>query len=406
MRQDTSVPILVIGAGPAGLMAAAAAGKKALLVERNPRPGRKLLLSGSGRCNITHTGEVDDFIRRYGCNGKFLRPALRSFPPEALLDFFKTRGLDFLVREDGKIFPATLKAGDVLRRLVEEVGEDRIMERTRVIGAERIPRGFLVRIASAEMEETILAAKLVLATGGLSYPGTGSTGDGYDFARALGHSVVEPRPALTGVLSPGFRDLAGNSFSLVEVSLYREGKRIASARGDFLFTHRGVSGPAVLDLSRSIEKGDLLTVDFLHPEKPEDVADRLRLECRTRARERTTSYLASPPVTRALAEHILGAGGIPGEKKLGDLNRREMRYLSDSLSRFPVPVRELEGFDSAMTTAGGVALNEVNPKTMESRLVPGLYFAGEVLDVDGDSGGYNLQAAFSTGRLAGKSAAS
>jgi len=406
MRQETDLPILVVGAGPAGLMAAAAAGKKALLVERNPRPGRKLLVSGSGQCNITHRGEVDDFIRHYGKNGRFLRPALHAFPPEALLDFFRTRGLEFIVREDGKIFPETLKAGDVLRRLVEEVGEERIMARTRVVGVERITGGFLVRVASAERKETLFAARLVLSTGGLSYPGTGSTGDGYAFARDLGHSLVDPRPALTGVLSPGFRGLSGNSFSLVEVNLLRDGMRVATSCGDFLFTHRGVTGPAVLDLSRSMERGDLLTVDFLHPEKPEDVADRLRLECKVRAREQASSYLASPPITRALAEHILRAGGIPGDKKLGDLNKREMRYLADSLSRFPVPVRELEGFDSAMTTAGGVALNEVNPKTMESRLVPGLYFAGEVLDVDGDTGGYNLQAAFSTGRLAGKSAAS
>ena len=407
MEPEKAVRIAIVGAGPAGLLAANRIphDQSVLFFERNPKPGRKLLLSGSGQCNLTHTGKIEDFPAHYGKNGKFLVPALYEFPPEALMEFFRSRGLELLVREDGKVFPVTLKARDVLSRLLDAAGRERLLTETRVLRVERGSEGFLLETSSPERNAVFTAKKLILTTGGLSYPSTGSTGDGYEIARALGHIIVPPRPALAGIVSPGFHDLAGNSFTLVEAALHRDGKRIAAARGDFLFTHKGVSGPAVLDISRWAEAGDILSVNFLHPEHPEDVFARFPVEMKAHARERTASFLARPPVTRALAAFILSKGEINGDKKLGDLTKREMHYLAESVSRFPVAVEAVEGFDAAMVTAGGVALNEVNPKTLESRIVPGLYFAGEILDVDGDSGGYNLQTAFSTGALAGKNAA-
>ena len=395
----------VIGGGPAGLMAAANLDPRfdITLFERNPRPGRKLLLSGSGQCNITHAGSPGEFLPRYGDHGRFLRPALYAFPPESLLDFFRRRGLAFHTREDGKIFPSSGRAGDVLDILVASASRARIKTDTRVLEVEKADGAFLIRTAGPSGEAMHGADRIVIATGGLSYPATGSTGDGYRIASSLGHSIADPRPALCGILSSGFSSLAGNTFPGVEVSLFRSGKIIRRRSGDLLFTHKGVSGPVILDLSRHILAGDLLAVNFLYPGKPEEFLAEFPALVRKEPRKNAGSLLADYPLTRALEDLVLSTAQVARDKRRGDLSSAEIRRLAESLVRFSVPVSEVEGFDSAMVTAGGVAPDEVSPATMESRIVPGLYFAGEVLDADGDTGGFNLQAAFSTGYLAARS---
>jgi predicted Rossmann fold flavoprotein len=373
------------------------------LFEGQPQPGRKLLLSGSGSCNISHTGAVADFLSCYGSNGKFLSAALYAFPPESLLDFFRRRGLDFHVREDGKIFPASRRAGDVLAALLAAASRTEIISGEKVEAIGKDGAGFTLESRGKGGKKIRRADRVILATGGLSCPETGSDGSGLRLALSLGHSAVPPKPALCGVISPGFAGLAGNSFAGVGAVVFRAGKLVRRGAGEFLFTHAGVSGPVVLNLSRYLEAGDILTVNFLHPENPETVLRAFPGIVKSEARKTAGSLLASFPLTRALEDLILASAGIPREKRRADLSGPEIRGLAERLVRFPVPVRETGGFESAMVTAGGIRLAEVNPKTMESRLVPGLYFAGEILDVDGDSGGYNLQAAFSTGRLAAQS---
>ncbi len=393
--------VAVIGAGPAGLMAAAglAGAAETLIFEGGPRPGRKLLLSGSGRCNFTHAAGVDEFVPRYGDNGRFLRPALHALPPEALVDFFRLRGVSPEIREDGKIFPASGRARDILEALLAAASGARLLTGSRVTAILRDGTGFRLHGKGADF----VVDRVVLATGGLSFPRTGSAGDGYELARRLGHSIVSPRPALCGVLSSGFAALAGNAFPSVEASVLREGRLIRRGAGALLFTHGGVSGPVILDLSRHILPGDLLSVNFLHPRNRETFLAGLPALVKEEGAGRIGTFLANLPLSRGLTDLVLAAAGLTRDRRRADLSARETRRLGELLVRFPVPVEGMEGFDTAMATAGGVRLDEVNPRTMESRLVPGLHFAGEVLDIDGDTGGYNLQAAFATGHLAARS---
>jgi len=397
------VRVAVIGGGAAGLMAAAflPPSIETVIFERGGRPGRKLLLSGSGRCNFTHRGNPEDLIPRYGDNGRFLRPALYEFPPDALIEFFAARGLPAVVREDGKVFPASCRARDVLDLLLRAASGARLMPGARVTEVARTASGFLITAEGLVAE----ADSVVLATGGVSYPGTGSSGDGLDIARRLGHRIVPPRPALCGAASGGFSFLAGNGFPGVGAALFRNGRVARRGSGDLLFTHAGVSGPLGLNLARHILPGDILAFNFLHPGDPEEFLSGFASIVKREPSGKTGSLLAGFPLSRALADFMLAAAGISREKRRGDLSGQEMRRLGELLVRFPVPVESVEGFDAAMVTAGGVALGEVNPKTLESRIVPGLHFAGEVLDIDGDTGGYNLHAAFATGRLAALSIA-
>jgi predicted Rossmann fold flavoprotein len=371
--------------------------------ESGPRPGRKLLLSGGGQCNITHTGEIADFLTHYGKNGKFLKTALYAFPPKALLDFFRQRGLDFLEREDGKIFPKTLKARDVLDKLLAAGENAAIMSGEKVTGINKKADVFILETEKSPRasKKTYEADKVILATGGLSYPETGSGGSG--FSLALGHRITPLRPALCGVISPGFKDLAGNSFTAAGIAVFRAGRLILRGEGDILFTHRGVSGPAVLNLSRYLEAGDTLAINFLHPTDPEEFLAAFPGTVKKEERKTIGGFLSAFPLTRALQDVVLARNGVPRSKPCAQLTKTDMRKIAEHLVRFPVPVVETEGFHAAMVTAGGVSLDEVNPKTMESRVTAGLYFAGEILDIDGDEGGYNLQAAFSTGWLAAAS---
>jgi predicted Rossmann fold flavoprotein len=401
-------------------MAAAVLSGDVRVFESGKGLGRKLLLSGGGRCNITHTGAAGDFPARYGENGKFLKPALYAFPPQALLDFFRARGLDFITREDGKIFPATLKARDVLDALMQAAANAVFLTGAKVTALRGISGVFHIETEEGPGKEKKLyeAERVILAAGGLSYPEEGAGGGGFALAKALGHSIRRPKPALCALLSPGFASLAGNSFQNTGVAVFRPRSespaggphagpgtlRLAfRAEGDLLFTHRGVSGPVILNLSRYIERGDILAINFLHPRSPEEFLAAFPHAAKKEPRKTAGGLLAGYHLTRALEDCILERLAIPRAKTCALLTRTEIRGLAQHLVRFPAPVTETEGFQRAMVTAGGVHLNEVNPKTMESRIVPGLYFAGEILDIDGDEGGYNLQAAFSTGYLAAKS---
>jgi len=424
MNSVQSYGAIIIGGGPAGLFAAiqlaearklAAAGTPGvLLLEKRERPGRKLLLSGSGQCNITHAGEMSDFLGHYGGGPKpesaarFLKPALFGFSNEELLDWFRARGIEFEAEENGKIFPADRRAASILKALLDEAERLGVEIRmgARVLNINRAePEGFLVRAETPEAEASTgseyIASTVLIATGGASYPRTGSTGDGYALAAALGHRIVPPRPSLVSIAIQEFplANLAGLSFKGAGLNLRRGGKRLLSKEGDLLITHEGLSGPLILDASRHIEAGDTVELRFI-PASIEEFRSRLDVALKSSPRRLARTVLAEIGLTKSMAERFCDLAGIGPEETAASLPRAKREALCVFAYAYPFEVAHLGSLDTAMATAGGVSLAEVNPGTMESRLAPGLFFAGEVLDIDGDTGGYNLQAAFSTGALA------
>ena len=397
--------IAIIGGGPAGLfcaLQAAGAGRNVIVFEKKPAPGRKLLITGSGQCNVTHDGEIAEFFSRYGDHGAFLRPALMNFTNRDLIRFFADRGLRMETEPGGKVFPGTRKSADLLAVLLAECAargvEIRCGDPVREVGRES--GGFFV----GTEKTTVPADILVIATGGASYPATGSTGDGYTFARALGQPVTEIGPALTPVYVADypFADLAGISFQGITLTLYRDGRRIRRHTGDLLFTHTGLSGPGILDLSRHILPGDQLKVAFLPGASVEEVRKRLTDVISAGGARQVKTALCDLALPERFVRRLLDLAGIPSGAGCAHLGKKARNALATSLADLPFLVERVGGFNEAMATRGGVALEGIDSKTMASKTVPGLYCIGEVLDIDGDTGGYNLQAAFSTGALAAR----
>jgi hypothetical protein len=405
--------LIIVGAGPSGLFCAINSmqnDKKIVIIERKNSPGHKLLISGFGRCNITHDGDTQDFLDHYGNHGRFLRPALLGFTNRDLISFFKDRGLGMVQERGGKIFPDTMQARDVLDILTLQCQELGVVIKCSqaVTSITRRGDGFFVGCVGGSYHSKLLA----IATGGCSYPATGSSGDGYRFAGILGHSISEIGPALTPIFIKEypFSELAGLSFSDMKISLYRHAK-IKEYRGDILFTHDGLSGPGILDLSRYIRAEDVIKLSFVPEDRREALEEWLVERARRNGGRSLRSVLASlpnfvpagVPLPPRLTKRLLEISGIASDLQTAQLTRKMRNRLIDNLTGLPLVVSDVCGFDLAMCTRGGVETAEVDPKTMQSRLVKGLYLVGDVLDVDGDTGGYNLQAAFSTGMLAARS---
>ena len=399
----TGADVAVVGAGPAGLFCAihaAAAGCRVQLFEKNANPGAKLLLAGSGHCNITHDGEIRDFVIHYGDHGKFMKPALLSFTNRELMEFFTKRGLAMQTEEDGKVFPTTRRSADILEILLAECRKQGVTIRCNepVEGITRADGSFTVTTANGTHFFTTVA----ITTGGAAYPQCGTTGDGYRFAASLGQPVTEIAPALTPLLIRPFpfAALMGMSFPRMRFSVWREGKKLADHTGDVLFTHLGLSGPGILDASRGIRSGDVVRLSFAGAMRREEFfADLLKRAAENPGWEIST-ILAKYPIPERLNRKLLKISGIPDGQKCAHFSAAWRAALVTNCTEFPLTVAGLGDYKVAMVTRGGIALDGVNPKTLESKTVPGLFFAGEVLDIDGDTGGYNLQAAFSTGYLA------
>ena len=395
--------VVVIGAGPAGLFCAihaATAGCRVLLLEKNAKPGAKLLLAGSGQCNLTHDGEVREFITHYGDHGKFIKPALMSFTNKNLMEFFCERGLAMMTEENGKIFPQSRQSADVLEALLAECRNRGVTIRCSepVTGISREGESFTITTAIAVYK----AGTVVLTTGGASYPQCGTTGDGYRLAASLGQPVTETAPALTPLLIRPFpfAALMGQSFEQMRFSVWREGKKVADHTGDVLFTHLGLSGPGILDASRGIRPGDTVRLSFAGAMRYEEFAADIAKRAAENPNWQVGTILAKYPIPERLNRKLLKLSGIPDDLKCAHFSAAQRSALVTNCTEFPLTVAALGDYKIAMVTRGGIALENVNPKTMESKIVPGLFFAGEVLDIDGDTGGYNLQAAFSTGYLA------
>ncbi len=394
---------IVIGGGPAGLFTAISIGRDDTLVfEKNSQPGRKLLIAGSGRCNVTHAGSISDFFGRYGSHGRFVKKALKEFTNDDLIGFLIHRGLNTVVDKNGKVFPETDRAEDVLSCLLAEcnaIGVEIKREKS-VVSVSKANDIFVV----TSEKETFYCEALVVATGGSSYPSTGSTGDGYMFAKSLGHSIVTPKPALTPVFVKDYRmsELAGVSLQNVSVSLYRGDKKLLERRGDIGFTHKGISGPGIIDFSRCFEVNDVLRINLIGCN--EDRFRQLFIDSVVNQGNTTVqSLLRNYDIPKSLMRVVLEEVVVDPSDCLSNVSAQKRNKLIVLLCSYPFHIERVGGFKMAMTTAGGVCLDEVSSKTMESKIVSNLYFVGEVLDIDGDTGGYNIQAAFSTGYVAGKS---
>ena len=405
--------ILVIGAGPAGLMAAGRAaelGASVTLIERNARPGVKLLVTGGGRCNVTNTADLKGFIAAFGPKGKFLYRAFTVFSAAGLTGFLKSFGVP--TRPDGKIFPADDRAQSVLDALNCYTNRGGVKSLAGRVSALLLRGGVIEGVEFSDGRRT-LGSRVIIATGGMSYPGTGSTGDGYAFARQAGHTIVPLRPGLTALESdePFIKDLQGLTLQNVELSILIDGRKAASGRGELLFTHFGVSGPRLLVLSGAAS--DALQepgrkVELSVNLKPELGEEALNAEIQgyfsaNGARMFATYVKASLP--GSLAPVFERRCGIDRERQCASITGAERKKIAGLFSDFRLRLTRPRPLREATVTRGGVALKEINPQTMGSRLVSGLYFCGEVLDLDGVTGGYNLQEAFSTGYLAGQSAA-
>ncbi len=398
---------IIVGAGAAGLFAAQALAKKqqrVLLIERNSKAGKKLLISGAGQCNFTHAGEIEDFFTCYDDKIKFLKKALLYFDNKQTMTFFQNAGVAYQVLPNAKVFPKTMNSQDILNALLiacqkvnVEMKYNQLVERIDVYDSI-----FTVEVNSGER---YFCNQLIMATGGKSYPQTGSDGKGYQLAQELGHTIIEPRPALTDVrlVERCFKDIAGLSVKQSEVTIWREQKKIRSYCGDLLFTHRGLSGPIILNSSRWMKAKDTLTINFLYPKSYEEIKAYFASEIPKRGKEELITFLKQLLLPKNLYQALCSYMDIDMHQSCAELPKKQREALVNILTRCPLHIEELGDFHIAMVTTGGVHLKEVNPTTLESRIQKGLYFIGEVLDFDGDTGGYNLQAAFSTAALCAKS---
>ena len=426
----TKPRVIVVGGGAAGLMAAgqaAALGAETLVLEKMNRPGRKLRITGKGRCNLTNLAPVEEAIAHFGTSGRFLRQAFSRFYTQDLISFFAALGVLTVSERGGRVFPASGQAQEVLDALVRWVRTGGATIRTRspvkrlfvengrVVGVQvmRLPaKGNETILEKQPVGRVYHADAVIVATGGASYPQTGSSGDGYGLAAAAGHTIVPIRPALVPLETAGdmAAKLQGLSLRNVSVCIWVDGKKRAETFGEMLFTHFGVSGPIILSLSRrvvdALRLGQkvVLSIDFKPALDEGKLEARLLRDLNSFGRQHLRNLLKGL-LPRKMIPLCLDLTGIPPDKAGHQLTALERRRLRLWLKDFRLEVTGHRPLGEAIVTAGGVDTREVEPRTMGSRLVGGLYFAGEVLDVDAESGGYNLQAAFSTGWLAGRSAA-
>ncbi len=426
--------VMIIGAGPAGLLAAsecARAGLKTILLESQPKAGRKLLITGSGKCNITNSLAMDDFINRYGDKSRFVRNCLYSFSNNDLIEFFEKNGLTLKIKSNGCVYPESERASDVLKCLMNMCKKSDILIKynTKINsvsfhdGLFKASPGISSDSCSANASESpntsgnlnVTASEyrsrfMIIAAGGFTWPSTGSDGSGYRLAKALGHSIVEPRLALTSVTAcdedyKHLKDCSGISIEC-GIKQYRVSSenpdRKGSYTGSLLFTQTGLSGPVILNSSRYFCTGDILKLNFFPGLGKDELNRKIINFCSTNGKSMVKSFFTSGGLPERLVKAVFTSAGcaLETEIRAAELASELRKKLSTAFTALPIKIKSLEGREKAYCTAGGVDTSEINPKTMESKIIPNLYFAGEVIDVDGDSGGFNLQFAFSSAKAA------
>ncbi len=414
--------VIVIGGGPAGLMAAgqaALSGARVILLEKMPQPARKLLISGKGRCNLTNACSLDEFLGHFGPARNFLKPAFHTFFVVDLLSFLSNLGIETVTERGNRIFPASGKAGEVVTALLNWVKACgvKIYPNQRVIRLvceNNEIKGIEVQDLSRTPPRKVIysASAVILATGGASYPGTGSTGDGYRLAQEVGHTIIPVRPALTPLVVAGevAARLQGLSLKNVRAEIWSNNKKVAQEFGEMLFTHFGLSGPIILSLSKFAvdalnQKQSVMVKLDLKPALDDATLDqRLIREFDAHSKMQLRKILKNL-LPQRLIPICLEQTSIDPLKIGSQITANERKAIRQWLKNFSFQITGYRPFIEAIITAGGINLSEVNRQNMASKIVRGLYFAGEVLDIDADTGGFNLQAAFSTGYLAGKSVA-
>lgn len=403
--------VIVVGAGAAGLMAAGQAARKnasVLMLDKNARVGRKLMITGKGRCNVTNCCDNDRLMSAVRRNPRFLYSAFDAFSPKDVMNFFEEQGVSLKVERGQRVFPTSDKAVDIVDALHDfAVGGGACLKQNRVMSVScRESGGFTVKTAD---DREFYGKAVIIATGGLSYPGTGSTGDGYALAESFGHTVVTPLPSLVPIeiKEKWCADLMGLSLKNVTLTVSRGKKRIYSELGEMMFTHFGVSGPLVLSASSYLD-GELLDFSLEIDMKPGLSAEQLDariLRDFSSVQNRALKNSLDRLLPRSIIPYVIAQSGIEPDKAVNSVTREERRNLVNAVKALRLTPLRLRPVSEAVVTRGGVKVSEINPKTMESKLVPGLFFAGEVMDLDGVTGGFNLQIAFSTGYAAGIAAA-
>jgi predicted Rossmann fold flavoprotein len=406
--------IVVVGGGPAGMMAAIRAGQlhqDVLLLEKNPVLGKKLLLSGKGRCNLTNTCDLDSFLKSFSKSGQFLRDAFKKLFNRDLMLFFQERGLALRVERQLRVFPETDSSGSVLGALKKELDKCGVKIIYKSVLKDIIVGDNKVKGLLLDGGKVIAASKVILASGGVSYGFTGSTGDGLTIARRLGHSITPLKPGLVPLEIRQHYPKLLEGLVLKNIRLiFSDGeKEIVSQIGELLFTAFGISGPLVLSLSGrisewlSVNKHLSVTIDLKPALSKEQLDRRFQRELKAGSKVNIKNVLKSL-LPKRMIEVFLDIAGIAADRKANQITQEERRKLVELFKGWRLNITKTRPIEEAMVTRGGVSLKEINPRTMESRLIKGLYFAGEIIDVDADTGGFNLQAAFSTGYLAGESA--
>ena len=415
LENKTFFDVAIVGGGPSGMMAAARAGElgaKVLLLEKKAALGRKLLLTGKGRSNITRAEfNLRELVKKYGREGDFFLYPLSIFGVKETIDFFEKKGLKTKVERGKRIFPQSDRASDVLNILIGYLksGGVKIMTNSEVKEIIKEKNRISKIILSGGRE--ILAKNYIICTGGKSYPGTGSTGEGYKLAKKLGHTINKLRPALVPLkIKENWPKITqGLSLKNVELTVFQNNKKQDSRFGEMLFTHFGVSGPIVLDLSGKIgellEKGEVKLVLDLKPALDFQVLDKRIQSDFSKYSNKLFKNSLSDLLPKKLIPVIIELSGINPEKKVNEITRPERQKLVRLLKGLEMRVSSLLGFETAIITSGGVSLREIDSKTMKSKLIDNLFFAGEIIDLKGPTGGYNLQLCWSIGHLAGQSAA-
>ena len=398
--------VVVIGGGPAGLMAAGTAknnGAEVVLLEKNEKVGKKLYITGKGRCNLTNSCKNSGFFDNIVHNPKFLYSSYNSFDYEALLEFCRKYGLSVKEERGGRVFPASDKASDVTKTLVAYCKGVDIRLNTKV---KRLVIDDAKVVGVDTDDGIIYCDRAIIACGGLSYPITGSTGDGYSLAKAVGHMIVEPKPALVPLITnkvEQVQELEGLSLKNVSVTAVLTDGKSVTEFGEMLFTSNGISGPLVLTLSSKIneKKVDYLSINF-KPALSEDVLDKRLVREFTENANKALKNILGNLLPKSLIERVIERAGLSADVKANAITGDERKSLLKTLQDYRLYSFNLAGVSAGIVTAGGISTKEINPKTMESKIIKNLYFAGEVIDVDGLTGGYNIHIALCTGVAAGK----
>lgn len=397
--------VIVIGAGPAGLIAsgiAASNQKNVLLLDKNKMVGRKLRITGKGRCNITNVCEDSVFFDNIPVNSKFLYSAYRKFNNYDVINFFESIGLKTVVERGGRVFPESQKATDVAVTLKKFIDNNNVKFSQEEVVSLLFENNTISGVKT--QFQTYYSDKVIIATGGMSYPLTGSTGDGYKFAEKCGHSIIPPYPSLVPIeISEKFcSELQGLSLRNISIRLLKEGKEIFSDFGEMLFTHFGVSGPVILSASSHISKNSSYKIIIdLKPALTEEMLDKRLLRDFSENNNKNFSNSLNALLPKTLIPVVIKLSGIDPYKKVNAITKEERLGLINLLKNLTLNVKRLRPISEAIVTSGGINVKEINPSTMESKICNGLFFCGEVIDVDAYTGGFNLQIAFSTGYLAG-----